>query len=256
MAADRESFTRWHLSKPLCTRRGPQLVLRGKKLWKGAIILFHNGRAMPAGSFDNANSINDGGPLAVAGADANGGLRLIARTKRVTFTIVDAMVTGVDLQLQYNASGDLDIVANTTVASMSAIKLANAIRAHAIIRQLVDVNYTGTGGGFVAAFSTAAVPFVGIAGICKKTVDNSADTSNDLDVSSSNFYPMEFDLGSPYMVPAASTAAPAAANVGGIVSIADDWTLSTVLKPLQVALPLVDFSPEFGPAVDLLGQTF
>src|SRR5687767_10271672 len=87
MAATHESETHWHLSKALTTRRGSQLVLRGRKLWKGALCLFHNGRAMPAASFDNALTVLNGGPLNVAGSDGDGGLRFIARQPNVKLQI-------------------------------------------------------------------------------------------------------------------------------------------------------------------------
>lgn len=248
MAADRESTTYWHLSQALVTRRGPQYVLRGKKLYKGALCFYHNGRAMPAASLDNSDTIAAGGPLNVAGADANGGLRFIARQPNVQIQIGAGTLR---VQTTYSAGIWLVSVIMTAMSD-TAVGVQQAILAHAKATSLIDVNYTGNGTTAPGTTSAVDVPFVCIAGICKRTIDNSS-ASTDLDITTTNFGPLEFDLGSPYMV-GTSGSAPVAATVGGPVSITDDWSVSTLKAPLQIALPLVDFSPERGPAINLLAQ--
>ena len=75
-ATQRRALWLGHTHAP---REGVTKALRGT-LWRpGWLLVAHNDRLMPnpTGGFNNANAVNDGGPLSVAGADADGGLRII-----------------------------------------------------------------------------------------------------------------------------------------------------------------------------------
>jgi hypothetical protein len=141
---------------------GVTKALRGTKWKRGWFLVAHDDRLMPypTGGFNSTVTAANGGPLQVPGADANGGLRFIARQPNVSVqlglsgagTAVTAIVvedTGTGIKIDITAN--LSAVANT---------VARAILAHAQAAALVDVGVTGTGLGIVAAILEAAVPFV------------------------------------------------------------------------------------------------
>ena len=84
-----------------CTRHGVNNILRGTKWEAGWLIASHDDRLMayPDGGFDNATTAINGGPLQVPGADANGGLRLIAKRRSITFALVNGTL---GLSVAYN----------------------------------------------------------------------------------------------------------------------------------------------------------
>lgn len=233
------------------TRRGPQLVLRGKKIWKGAICVQHNGRAMPAQSFDTADSVNDGGPLGVAGVDADGGLRLIAKRPGVRFVMAVAgagTTVTTSVVRTGSTSWDVTVTANTSVIARDAAK---SILGNAHAYALVDVTYTGTGGGAVSSVAITAVPWVAMLGAAQETIDNSDDTSNDLDVSTVLDRPMMFGCGSDFRANNYADDDVSGDDVGMDVCLYDDEQVSRIMRPLCLAVRLSDYSADAGPAIDL-----
>lgn len=149
------------------TRHGATSILRGTKFEAGWLIACHDGRLMayPDGGFDNATTAINGGPLQVPGADANGGLRLIAKRRNITFALVNGTL---GLSVANN-----NIVLTCPVASTTANAAKQYLLERASFDELADVAITGTGGGLVAAIAATAVPCVTLFGVSKVPVDAS-----------------------------------------------------------------------------------
>mgnify|MGYP003557419867 FL=1 len=150
-----------------CTRHGVNNILRGTKFEAGWLIASHDDRLMayPDGGFNNATTAINGGPLQVPGADANGGLRLIAKRRSVTFTLVNGTL---GVSVTYNS-----IVLTCPVASTTALAAKQYLLERHSVAELVDVGFSGTGGGLVAAIASTAVPCVRLFGVSKVPVDAS-----------------------------------------------------------------------------------
>lgn len=149
------------------TRHGATSILRGTKFEAGWLIANHDGRLMayPDGGFDNALTAINGGPLQVPGADANGGLRIIAKRRNVTFTLVNGTL-GVSVT-------NHSIVLTCPVASTTALAAKQYLLERQSVAELVDVAFTGTGAGLVVAIASTAVPCVRLFGVSKVPVDAS-----------------------------------------------------------------------------------
>lgn len=148
-------------------------VLRGVVYHRGCLIVGHNDRQMPypTGGFNSPTALADGGPLQVAGADANGGLRIIAKQPSVQFQIIN----GAALTIEVSDPGPLRLVSVVCpVVSTTANAVAAALRANTDVALLLDVAPTGTGAGFVAAFAAATIPWVRILGLASNAFDSSA----------------------------------------------------------------------------------
>ena len=150
-----------------CTRHGVNNILRGTKWDAGWLIASHDDRLMayPDGGFDNATTAINGGPLQVPGADANGGLRLIAKRRNITFALVNGTL---GLSVANN-----NIVLTCPVASTTANAAKQYLLERASLYELADVAVTGTGAGLVAAIASTAVPCVRLYGVSKVPVDAS-----------------------------------------------------------------------------------
>lgn len=148
-------------------------ALRGTKWKRGWFLVAHDDRLMPypTGGFNSAVTAANGGPLQVAGSDANGGLRVIAKQPNVRFSnTVSGAGTAITVTVE-DAGSTLDVLVtcNTGVVARDAQR---AILAHAQAASLVDVAFTGTGGSAVSNFGTAtAVPFVRPYGWATSEVD-------------------------------------------------------------------------------------
>ena len=148
-------------------------ALRGTKWKRGWFLVAHDDRLMPypASGFNNANTAAAGGPLQVAGADANGGLRLIAKQPSVAVvlsqsgagtavTSVGVVDTGTGLRVEV-----------TSNLSATAATVRSAMLGNAQVAGLVDVGFTGTGLGVSGALVETAVPFVRAYGWAAAEVD-------------------------------------------------------------------------------------
>lgn len=168
-------------------RHGALTVLRGAA-WKMGWLLAGHGLAgtgdrlmpYPTGGFNNALTAANGGPLQVPGADANGGLRIIANAPNVSVVVLNATAAAV----QVTVSGATGYIVGIfpILASTTADEMIDLIRGHALANRLLRVVHTGTGAGLMAALGTSAVPYVRIAGISGGEADNTADVVNDNDL--------------------------------------------------------------------------
>lgn len=152
---------------------GLSKVLRGLVYHRGFVIVGHNDRQMPypTGGFNSATALADGGPLQIAGSDANGGLRAIAKQPNVRVSIVN----GASLSIVVGDPGpDILIAVTCPVASTTATALATALNDNAQVAQLASFTFTGTGAGLVAAFAAAAIPWVRVLGLASGAFDSSA----------------------------------------------------------------------------------
>jgi len=150
------------------TRHGATSILRGTKFEAGWLIACHDGRLMayPDGGFNNALTAINGGPLQVPGADANGGLRIIAKRKSVSFTLQNG--ASVAVSVLQNA-----VLLTCPVASTTANAARAALAGNAEAANLIDIGVTGSGAGFVAAIVQTSVPCVTLFGVSKVPVDAS-----------------------------------------------------------------------------------
>jgi len=150
------------------TRHGATSILRGTKFEAGWLIASHDDRLMayPDGGFNNALTAINGGPLQVPGADANGGLRIIAKRKSVSFTLQNG--ASVAVSVLQNA-----VLLTCPVASTTANAARAALAGNAEAAKLIDIGVTGSGTGFVAAIVQTPVPCVTLFGVAKVPVDAS-----------------------------------------------------------------------------------
>lgn len=158
-------------------RMGVSKALHGAHWYPGWVMVAHGDRLMPYpdGGFDNAVTAANGGPLQFAGADANGGLRVIAHRPNVQFQIAPAA----DLSVLTTLSGGkwIVIVSDDAMAN-SANDVESLVRGHAHARELIDIAHTGTGAGLVAAGGPTDVPHVRLYGISRAEVDVSAEVAD------------------------------------------------------------------------------
>ena len=220
-----------------CDRAGLGYILDGTKWYRGTILVGHGDRMMayPDGGFNNANTPAQGGPLQVAGSDANGGLRLIAKQPNVRFVMnVSGAGTAVStVVVDAGTTQDVTVTANTGVTAREAQR---SILANAHAAMLVDVGTTGTGAGAVADFATeTAVPFVRPLGLANGDVDaTAADIVADVEIENPNDYPYTVRVGE------LGLAIDAAFSLPGVKFITDNQTLTENYAALK--LPI--FVPE------------
>ncbi len=162
-------------------RHGCITALRGTSWKLGWLLAAHEERIMayPEGGFNSAASLllttDQGGPLSVTGADANGALKMIAKTSNVRFQLANGASTVITVT---RGGSNTDILLTCAVASITAAVAARALLADAQTKELIDVAASGTGAGLVAAFSQAAVPFVRIYGVAGGECDNSGSATD------------------------------------------------------------------------------
>lgn len=206
-------------------------ILAGTKWYRGSILVGHGDRMMvyPTGGFNNADTAAAGGPLQVPGTDANGGLRLIAKSPNVRFRMnVAGAGTAVSVAvIDAGTTEDVVVTANTGVI---AVEAQRAIKAHTHASSLVDVAVTGTGLGAVADFATeTAVPFVRLLGLANGDVDASADSS-DVDVDDPIDYPYTIRRGVLGLMP------DAAFSLSGRKYVTDNQTVTENYAALKLPI--------------------
>lgn len=157
-------------------RHGTLKALRGTAWKQGWLLAAHGERIMnyPDGGFNSAASLllttDQGGPLSVTGADANGALKMIALQPNVRFQLANGASTSITVT---RGAANTDILLTCAVASVTATVASQALLAQAQVAELIDVAPSGTGAGFVAVFAQTAVPHVRIYGVAGGDVDNS-----------------------------------------------------------------------------------
>lgn len=144
---------------------GVTKALRASKWKRGWFLVAHDDRLMPypTGGFNNANTAAAGGPLQVPGADGNGGLRLIAKEPGVIYAQQGSGAGSAVTSITVTDAGAQRLIYVSMNLSATAATVARALLAHAEASKLVDVGFTGTGGGIVADIGTGtpeSVPFV------------------------------------------------------------------------------------------------
>lgn len=212
-------------------RPGLASILAGTKWYRGTIIVGHASRMMayPTGGFNNANTAAAGGPLQVAGSDADGGLRLIAKQPNVRFvnTVSGAGTAITVTVVDGGTTLDVTVTCNTSVIARDA---ARAILGHAHAASLVDVGFTGTGGSAVSDFSTpTAVPFVRLLGLANGDIDASADVT-DQTIENPHDYPYTVRRGVLGVVPDASMSVPATKYIVDNQTITENY--AALLLPI------------------------
>lgn len=173
-------------------RHGLLKVLHGTAWKRGWLIAAHDDRLMayPTGGFNNATTATNGGPLQAPGADANGGIRVIAKAPRVGYSQTVSgggtiSVTVAITTLGYNYEVIVSAPAATTANAIEiAVRSSEAA-------DLIDITHTGTGAGVAVTLATAAVPFVKIYGVSGGEVTSteaSADLPLEFGSEGENFY--------------------------------------------------------------------
>lgn len=163
-------------------------VLRGAS-WKMGWLLVSHGlvgtgdRLMPypTGGFNNTLTPANGGPLQIAGADANGGIRAIAKVPNLGYAQTVSGAGALTVSILYSATGFAIAVLVQAPAATTASAICVAIQSSEA-RDLIETTFTGGGAGVAVTSSTspyATVPYVRIAGIAGGEADNTADVVND-----------------------------------------------------------------------------
>lgn len=162
-------------------------IVQGTKYMRGWVMVGHydpanlSDRMMryPTSGFDSASSLAAGGPMAVAGADANGGFRVIAKEPNVKLQIANGATTSVTVT---QSTTFKVILLTADVATVTAAVALQALLGNAQARELIDAHYTGTGAGLIAVFDATQAPFVRMLGVAAGEFDASdavADTALD-----------------------------------------------------------------------------
>lgn len=147
-------------------------VLRTAVYRRGFVIVGHGDRQMPypTNGFNSTAAAVDGGPLQIAGADVNGGLRAIAKQPNVRFSLANGAALAISV---VDAGTTLDITVVCPVATTTAAVLAAALNAAADVAALASFTFTETGAGLVAAFGVSGVPWVRVLGLATGAFDAS-----------------------------------------------------------------------------------
>lgn len=221
-----------------CDRAGLGYILAGTKWYRGTVIVGHGNRMMayPTGGFNNANTAAAGGPLQVAGANANGGLRFIAKQPGVEYIQTAAGAGTAITSLTVTDSGSLITIAVAANLSTTAATVVAALRANAETAALLDVVATGTGLGAIADSAggvAASIPFVRLLGLANGDVDASAD-GTDQAIDDPTSYPYTVRVGE------LGLEMDAAFSLPGLAYVTDNQTLTQN----YAALKLPVFVPE------------
>lgn len=167
---------------------GIPLIVRGTKFMRGWVMVGHSEPAggadrmmsYPTSGFDSAVTLVNGGPLAVAGADANGGFRVIAKEPNVKFQIVDATAGKPTIVTVTQSTIYKIVVLTADVAAVTAVVGMNAVLASSEANRLVDLTFSGTGAGLVAVAAAALAPYVRLLGLSLGEYDASDTTGADV----------------------------------------------------------------------------
>lgn len=162
---------------------GVTKALRGTAWKRGWFLVAHADRLMPYpdGGFNSSTTAVNGGPLQVPGADGNGGLRLIAKQDGIRYAQQASGAGTAVTSIVVSDTGTTRQIYVSMNLSATAATVARALLAHAEAASLVDVAYTGTGGGIVADIGTGtpeSVPFVRPYGWANSEVDVSDESSD------------------------------------------------------------------------------
>lgn len=185
-------------------------ILAGAAWKRGWIMCGHDDRLMPypTNGFNNANTAAAGGPLQVAGASADGGLRMIAKEAGVQyFQVTVGAGTAVTSIIVSDGGTTRNIAVEANISATAATVVA-ALRARADVMELIDVTYRGTGGAAIAGSAggvPADVPFVRLLGLANGDVDASAEVA-DVTVSDPIDYPYTIRRGVLGLLPDATFA--------------------------------------------------
>jgi len=211
-------------------------IVRGTKYKRGWVMVGHftdsTDRMMryPTSGFDSTASLADGGPLAVAGADANGGFRVIAREPNVHLQIVNGATTSVVV----NQNTTVKVILLTAdVATVTAAVALQALLGNEQAGELIDAHYTGTGAGLIAALTSTQVPWVRLLGVASGEFDASDVTGADTALDKFAHY-AQIMSGSVGLLPDA-TSPPTAGQMGWITdnaTVTADW--APLLLPVYV----------------------
>lgn len=209
-------------------------ILAGTKWYRGSILVGHGDRMMvyPTGGFNNANTATAGGPLQVPGADGNGGLRLIAKEPGVRYVQQGSGAGSAVSSITVTDTGTTRQIYVSMNLSATAATVARALLAHAEASKLVDVGFTGTGGGIVADIGLVtpeSVPFVRLLGLANGDVDATADSS-DVDVADPIDYPYTIRRGVLGLVP------DAAFSLSGRKYVTDNQTVTENYAALKLPI--------------------
>lgn len=219
-----------------CDRAGLGYILDGTKWYRGTILVGHGNRMMayPDGGFNNSTTATLGGPLQVAGADGNGGLRLIAKRPNVRFELATGAAASV-IVTDTGATQTVSVVVVTADDSDLANSVVAAVRAHAAASQLLDIVATGNGSSVVGTQVPIDVPFVRLLGLANGDVDaTAADIVADVEIENPNDYPYTVRVGE------LGLEIDAAFSLPGVKYISDNQTLTENYAALK--LPI--FVPE------------
>jgi len=180
---------------------------------------------------------------AIAGADANGGLKVWARQSNVRLQIAGGTSKALGVTVTFANAGYIDVVLQQAtdgggLTTSTAAAAAEALRAHGLARRLIRVAYTGTGAGLTATTAATAVPVLRLLGWSSKTYGDAASVADQA-------IEMEFKTG--IALAAAAADAPTRAQLGSKVRVADNLTVGSVLGPLDPAACLIDVDAQGNP---------
>lgn len=212
-------------------RPGLASILAGTKWYRGTVIVGHGSRMMayPTGGFNNANTPAAGGPLQVAGADGNGGLRLIAKQPSVSAVLSQSGAGTAVTSVAVVDTGTGLRVEVTSNLSATAAAVQSAMLGNAQVAGLVDVGFTGTGLGVSGALAETAVPFVRLLGLANGDIDASADLT-DQTIENPHDYPYTVRRGVLGLVPDAAMSVPATKYIVDNQTITENY--AALLLPI------------------------
>jgi len=217
---------------------GMAKIVQGTKYKRGWVMVGHYDPAnltdrmmrYPTGGFDSALSIAAGGPLAVAGADANGGFRVIAKEPNVKLQIANGATTSVTVT---QSTIFKVILLTADVATVTAAVALQALLGNDQAGELIDAHYTGTGAGLIAVFAASQAPFIRLLGVAAGEFDASDVTGADTALDKFAHY-AQIMSGSVGLLPDA-TSPPTAGQMGWITdnaTVTADW--APLLLPVYV----------------------
>lgn len=207
----------------------------GQRVFKGSFPMIVNGVLYRGGAVPSA------GLLAVAGADANGGLNVFSNQANVRYSQVTGganKTLGVSVTF---AASTIDVIVQLATdgggaATSTAAAVMGAVLGNALSSKFLKIGYTGTGAGVAAAFAAAVVPVVTLCGTAMNTYDNLAGVS-------ALSLPMVMQRGTIAVAPLASDP-PTSLMIGSQVAFADDISVKATVGPLDLTVTLSDILPD------------